>query len=328
MSDVLSQSEIDALLNELNSGEIDIDEIENEKDKVKKYDFKRPSKFAKDHIRTLNIIHDNYGKALSNLLTRYLRAPFNMELITIEVLTYRDFSNSISNPSVLSIIDMKPLNGSIVLEIPPTIAYAIIDRVLGGYTDSNEKIKDFTEIEISIMENIIMDMLEAMKEPWENIIKLNPVLDRIETNPQIAQITSQTDMVILITYKAEIDDMDNFINICIPDLVIDPIVPKLSTKLWFSKDESKHYEEQDTAGIKHKIMDTEVPIKTILGKTKIPFDDIANLQVGDVITLDNNLNEKMKVYIDKDLKYLGNPGVSNKRYSIKISDIVDKENKQ
>jgi len=327
MSDVLSQSEIDALLNELNSGEIDIDEIENEKDKVKRYDFKRPSKFAKDHIRTLNIIHDNYGKALSNLLTRYLRAPFNMELITIEVLTYRDFSNSISNPSILSIIDMNPLNGSIVLEIPPTIAYAIIDRVLGGYTDSSEKIKDFTEIEISIMENIIMDMLQAMKEPWENIIQLNPVLERIETNPQIAQITSQTDMVILITYKAEIDDMDNFINICIPDLVIDPIVPKLSTKLWFSKDESKHYEEQDTAGIKNKIMDTEVPIKTVLGKTKIPFDDIANLQVGDIITLDNNLKEKMSVYIDKELKYLGNPGISNKKYSIKISDVVDKENK-
>ncbi len=327
MSDVLSQSEIDALLNELNSGEIDIDEIENEKDKVKKYDFKRPSKFAKDHIRTLNIIHDNYGKALSNLLTRYLRTPFNMELITIEVLTYRDFNNSISNPSVLSIVDMKPLNGSVVLEIPPTIAYAMIDRVLGGYTDSNEKIKDFTEIETSIMENIIVDMLEAMKEPWENIIKLEPFLDRIETNPQIAQITSQTDMVILITYKAEIDDMDNFINICIPDLVIDPIVPKLSTKLWFSKDDSKHYEEQDSADIKNKIMDTQVPIKTVLGKTKIPFDDIANLQVGDIITLDKNLKDKMQVFIDKDLKYLGNPGISNKKYSIKITDVVSKENK-
>src|SRR6056297_1276082 len=327
MSDVLSQSEIDALLNELNYGEIDIDEIENEKDKVKKYDFKRPSKFAKDHIRTLNIIHDNYGKALSNLLTRYLRTPFNMELITIEVLTYRDFNNSISNPSVLSIVDMKPLNGSVVLEIPPTIAYAMIDRVLGGYTDSNEKIKDFTEIETSIMENIIVDMLEAMKEPWENIIKLEPFLDRIETNPQIAQITSQTDMVILITYKAEIDDMDNFINICIPDLVIDPIVSKLSTKLWFSKDESKNYEEHDTSNIKNKILETDVPIKTILGKTKIPFDDIANLQVGDIISLDKNLKEKMHVYIDKDLKYLGNPGISNKKYSIKVTDIVDKEKK-
>lgn len=328
MSDVLSQSEIDALLNELNSGELDIDEIENEKNSIKKYDFKRPSKFAKDHIRTLNIIHDNYGKALSNLLTRYLRAPFNMELITIEVLTYRDFSNSISNPSILSIVEMNPLNGSIVLEIPPTIAYAIIDRVLGGYTDSNEKVKDFTDIEISIMENIIEDMLKAMKEPWENIIKLDPVLDRIETNPQIAQITSQTDMVILITYKAEIDDMENFINICIPDLVIDPIVPKLSTKLWFSKDDSKHYEEQDVTNIKNRIMETDVPIRTVLGKTTVPFDDIANIQVGDIISLDKNLNDKMEVHVGKDIKYLGNPGVKNKKYSIKITDVVDKESKK
>lgn len=326
MSDILSQSEIDALLNELNSGEIDIDEISSEK-KVKKYDFKRPSKFAKDHIRTLNIIHDNYGKALSTLLTRYLRAPFDMELITIELLSYRDFSNSISNPSILSIIEMKPLNGSIVLEIPPTIASVIIDRVLGGYADSNEKIKDFTDIEISIMENIIVDMLEAMKEPWANIIALDPVLDRIETNPQIAQITSQTDMVILITYKAEIDDMDNFIHICIPDLVIDPIVSKLSTQLWFSKNDTKHYEEHDTSDIKNKILETEVPVKTILGKTKVPFDDIANLQVGDIITLDKNIRDKMAVIVGKDTKYLGNPGVRNKKYSVKITDIVDKERK-
>jgi flagellar motor switch protein FliM len=251
-----------------------------------------------------------------------------MELITIEVLTYRDFSNSISNPSILSIVEMNPLNGSIVLEIPPTIAYAIIDRVLGGYTDSNEKIKDFTDIEISIMENIIEDMLKAMKEPWENIIKLNPVLDRIETNPQIAQITSQTDMVILITYKAEIDDMKNFINICIPDLVIDPIVPKLSTKLWFSKDDSKNYEEQDVTNIKNKIMETEVPIRTVLGKTTVPFDDIANIQVGDIISLDKNLNDKMEVYVGNDIKYLGNPGVKNKKYSIKITDVLGKESKK
>jgi flagellar motor switch protein FliM len=215
-----------------------------------------------------------------------------------------------------------------VLEIPPTIAYAIIDRVLGGYTDSNEKIKDFTDIEISIMENIIEDMLKAMKEPWENIIKLNPVLDRIETNPQIAQITSQTDMVILITYKAEIDDMKNFINICIPDLVIDPIVPKLSTKLWFSKDDSKNYEEQDVTNIKNKIMETEVPIRTVLGKTTVPFDDIANIQVGDIISLDKNLNDKMEVYVGNDIKYLGNPGVKNKKYSIKITDVLGKESKK
>jgi flagellar motor switch protein FliM len=171
-------------------------------------------------------------------------------------------------------------------------------------------------------------MLKAMKDPWENIIRLNPVLDRIETNPQIAQITSQTDMVILITYKAEIDDMENFINICIPDLVIDPIVPKLSTKLWFSKDESKHYEEQDVTNIKNRIMETDVPIRTILGKTVVPFDDIANIQVGDIISLDRNLNEKMEVHVGKNVKYLGNPGIKNKKYSIKLTDVIDKENKK
>jgi flagellar motor switch protein FliM len=324
MSDILSQKEIDALLNELNSGEIDLTEMQETASVVKKYDFKRPSKFAKDHIRTLSIIHDNYAKEASALLTRYLRSPFTMELITIEVLTYRDFNNSISNPSIVSIIDMKPLNGPIILEIPPIIAYAIVDRVLGGFTDPEEETKDFTDIELLIIEGIIQEMTTSFKEPWANIIEIEPALDRIETNPQMAQVTAQTDMVILITYRVAIDEIENFINICIPDLVIDPIISKLTTKVWFSKDEKKKHEELD-ANIASKLMESKVLLKTILGKTEISFDEIANLQVGDIITLDKNIKENVDVYIDNTAKFSGEIGIHNKKYSIKINNVVEKE---
>jgi len=128
-----------------------------------------------------------------------------------------------------------------------------------------------------------------------------------------------------VTYKAEIDNIENFINICIPDIVIDPIVPKLSTKLWFVKDDKKSTDGND-ANIVNKIANTQVPVSVILGNTVVPFKDVANLQVGDVIALDKHEKDKLQLYVDQNVKFLGMPGVSNKKYALKITDVVDKEN--
>src|SRR6056297_396610 len=131
MSDVLSQSEIDALLKNINSGE-DIEEYMGQEDEVTLYDFRRPYKFSRDHIRTFEIIHENFAKAVSPLLTRHLRTGFQMEVVSIEALSFVDFNRSITNPSIIAITDLQPLKGSIVLNMPPSIAYAMVDRLLGG----------------------------------------------------------------------------------------------------------------------------------------------------------------------------------------------------
>lgn len=324
MSEILSQSEIDALLNNINSGEIDtnsiIEKIETEK--VKLYDFSRPNIFAKDHLRTLNMIHDNYGKAISDVLTRYLRSPFQVDLISLEVLTYKDFSNSIPMPSILSIIDMQPLSGSIVLEIPPTIAYVIIDRVLGGFSDPSEKIKEFTEIELSILKGILEQLTDAMKEPWENVADIHPSLERIETNPQIAQVTSQTEMVILATYKSSVENVEDLINICIPHVVIDPIMPNLSTKQWFDQSKENNAMDNDTSAIRDRIINTDMEIRVELGKNTISLGELTNLQAGDVIPLGKNINSSLGLYIGDSLKFAGKPGIRNSKYSVEISEII------
>ena len=155
MSDVLSQSEIDSLLNALSSGELDVDEIkENDEKPVKDYDFARPSKFSKEHLRTLEMIFEHYGRLLSTNLPVYLRKAVQVSVVNSEAVTYSEFANALSNPVLLGIVDFSPLQGSIILELASNLGYAMVDRMLGGRGEPLDKQRDFSEIELLIIERI------------------------------------------------------------------------------------------------------------------------------------------------------------------------------
>ena len=156
MGDVLSQNEIDALLNALSSGELDVDEIKDNGEKqVKDYDFARPSKFSKEHLRTLEIIFEHYGRLLSTNLPVYLRRNIQIEVMNSEAVTYQEFSNALSNPVLLGIVNFAPLQGSIIIEMATNLGYAIVDRMLGGKGESLEKVREYSEIELLILEVLL-----------------------------------------------------------------------------------------------------------------------------------------------------------------------------
>jgi flagellar motor switch protein FliM len=271
--------------------------------KAKSHDFKRASKFAKDHIKTLNIIYDNYARIITNFLTGYLRTLVQVDVVSVEALPYSDFSNSVSNPVILAVIDFAPLSGSIILEIEPHIAYALVDRILGGKGSSMERVREFTEIELAIIERIIIQILNLMREPWENVISIRPRLDKIETNAQFAQIVAQNETVALITLSARVGDVDGMINICIPHMVVEPIVSKLSTKFWFSNVEKEATPEMKES-IEYKVKNTIVPVKAILGETTISVSDFIELQVGDVLPLDKGVNDDMEIHVGDLLNFM------------------------
>ena len=156
MGEVLSQDEIDNLLKALSTGELDADEYkENNTQQVKNYDFARPAKFSKEHLRTLEIIFEHYGRLLYTNLPAYLRKNVQVEVVNSEAVAYSEFSNALSNPVLLGIVNFLPLNGNIILELAPNLGYAIIDRLLGGMGSTIEKKREFTEIEITIIERIL-----------------------------------------------------------------------------------------------------------------------------------------------------------------------------
>jgi len=326
VGDILSQNEIDELLKALNTGEINVLDIQtsNKEKKIRTHDFRRPSKFAKDHLKTLNIIHDNYARLVTNFLTGYLRTLVQVDVVTVETLAYSDFSNSIPDPAILAVVDFSPLSGSIVFELSPAIAYALIDRILGGKGSSVDKIRGFTEIELAIIERIINQILNLMREPWENVIAIRPRLERIETNPQFAQIISPNEMVVLVTLSAHVGDVEGMINICIPHLVVEPIVSKLSTKFWFATTK-KEITEETKKSIENRIERTPVTIKAILGKTTITVNDFLGLQPGDVLPLNTNVNGNLEVMVGNITKFRAKPGVLRNKVALKITEVINKE---
>lgn len=325
MSEVLSQNEIDALLSALNSGELDVHEIEEEKveKKVKEYNFKIPNKFAKDHTRTLQMIHENFSRLLQTYLSGYLRALVQIEVISVDQLTYNEFSNSMPNPSVLGIVDFLPLTGSIIIEMTPSVSFAMIERVLGGTGQAYERSRGFTEIELGLLEKIMGQIISFFRDPWKNVIELRPKLKKIETNPQFAQIMSPNETVALVTLNTKVGDTEGMIHICIPHLVIEPVIPKLSTKFWFSGI-SKEITGNDLKIIEKKIQSTVLPIKVVLGDTDITVGDLLGLHIGDVIPLNTSVDSDLKIYIGSLLKFYGKPGLRNKKVAVKVTKVEKK----
>lgn len=326
MGEILSQSEIDELLKALNEGEISVQEITNEptERKIRNYDFRKPNKFAKDHLRTLTMIHDNFARLVTNFLSGYLRTLVHVEVISVEQLTYHEFNNSISNPVVLGIVELSPLNGSVILEMAPNVAYSLIDRILGGRGTGLQKIRTFTEIELSIIERLISQILQQLKEPWENVIHLKPKLEKIETNSQFAQIISPNETVALVTLSTKIGEVEGMINFCIPHLVIEPVIHKLTTKLWFTAKEAEITDEFKN-DLQERVDSIKVPVKALLGKTDITVNDFLELQVGDVIQLDTNINSKLSVMVGDIHKFNAKPGVRKNKVALKILDVVRKD---
>ena len=228
MSDVLSQSEIDSLLNALSSGELDVDEIkENDEKPVKDYDFARPSKFSKEHLRTLEMIFEHHGRLLSTNLPVYLRKAVQVSVVNSEAVTYSEFANALSNPVLLGIVDFSPLQGSIILELASNLGYAMVDRMLGGRGEPLDKQRDFSEIELLIIERILVVCVNLLCEPWENVEDIHPRLERIETNSQYAQIISPSEMIAIVTLNITIGDVEGLMNICLPYITIEDIMDRI-----------------------------------------------------------------------------------------------------
>ena len=325
MSDVLSQNEIDALLNALSSGELDVDEIkESGEKKVKDYDFARPSKFSKEHLRTLEIIFEHYGRLLSTNLPVYLRKNVQIEVKNSEAVTYQEFSNALSNPVLLGIVNFAPLQGSVIIEMATNLGYAMVDRMLGGKGEALDKVREFSEIELLIIERIFVVCVNLLHEPWQNVMQLTPRLERIETNSQYAQIISPSEMIAIVTISVKIGDVEGLMNICLPYLTVEEVIDKLNTKYWYAN--MQQYDETDYAdAIEVLIRKAQIPVKAILGSSTISVSDFSMLQVGDIIRLDRGAEEELEVYVGNIKKFTALPGSSGDNYAVRITDVIREE---
>ena len=325
MGDVLSQKEIDDLLAAFSSGEIDAEEMKGTTEKqVKNYDFNRPTKFSREHLRTLEIIFEHYGRLLSTHLPAYLRRTVNVEVMNSEAVIYSEFTNALSNPVLLGIVDFKPLEGNIIIELSDNLGFAIVDRMLGGPGLPLDKSRDFSEIELVIIERIFTIITNLLHDPWENVVSLRPRLTRIETNCQFAQMIAPNETVSIITLNVKVGNTEGMLNMCIPYAVLEPVIDKLNTKSWYSSEKLKD-DEVYREFIELVIAKAKVPIKAILGRSTISVNDFVNMQKGDIIKLDTKMEDELNVFVGNIWKFTALPGSSSDTYAIKISSIVREE---
>ena len=325
MGEVLSQSEIDNLLKALNSGELDMEEIKDKDEKqVKNYDFARPTKFSKEHLRTLEIIFEHYGRLLSTNLPAYLRKAVQVEVVNSESVIYSEFSNALSNPVLLGVINMDPLDGSAVMEISGNLAFCIIDRLLGGEGEPLDKMREYSEIEPVILERIFTICVNLLREPWQNVVSITPRLERIETNSQFAQIISPSETIAIVTINVKIGDVEGLMNVCLPFGVLESVMDKLNTKYWFSTMQEKDNKSYNEA-IESLISKAQIPVKAVLGKSSISVNDFLQLHIGDVIKLDRSVDDELDVYVGNIKKFAAMPGSTNDNYAVRITQILKEE---
>ena len=325
MGEVLSQNEIDSLLQALSTGELDVEEIKEDTSRqAKNYDFKRPAKFSKEHLRTLEIIFEHYGRLLSTNLPVYLRKAVQVSVASSETVTFSEFTNALSNPVILGIVNFAPLQGDIIIELASNLGFAILDRMLGGLGNPLEKNRDFSEIELSILEKIMVTCIQLMKEPWKNVIPLTPTLERIETNPQFAQVIAPSDMIAIVTLNMKIGDIEGFMNVCLPYFTLETIMDKVNTKFWFSTMKEVNGENYEIY-LESMIRKVDIPVKVILGRSSVSVQDFVSLQVGDIIRLDTKIDSELDVYVGNLKKFAAVPGSTKDQYGVRVTSVNREE---
>ncbi|GAA0395522.1 flagellar motor switch protein FliM [Paenibacillus motobuensis] len=323
MVDVLSQNEIDALLAALSSGEMDAEELKKEETqkKIRSYDFKRAVRFSKDHIRSLTRIHENFARYLTTYFSAQLRTFVQINVVQVEQLPYDEFIRSIPKMTILNIFEAEPLEGRMVLEVHPNVAFAMLDRLLGGMGIAPSKIGSLTEIETIIMEKIFSRAFDSLQEAWKTVIDIQPRMEGLETNPQFMQIVSPNETIALISLSTKIGDTSGMINLCIPHVVIEPIMPKLSVHHWFvSQKKSRAPEEMDA--LRNRVSKANLPIIAELGESNITVREFLELSAGDVISLNKSVQEGLAIRVGDRLKYIGSPGTLKDRVAVQIDEIV------
>ncbi|MGI6604153.1 MAG: flagellar motor switch protein FliM [Firmicutes bacterium] len=320
MAEVLSQAEIDSLLHALSSGSISVENIkeEEEQKRIRIYDFKRPNRFSKEQIRTLYMLHDNFARLLSTYLAAHLRTPVQINLLSVQEMTFDEFSRSLPSPTLMAMVSLTELSGQMLVEVNLSLALAFVERLFGGKASGIASVRTLTDIELAVLGRIMAQILQLLDEAWVNISALGAMLERLETNPQFLQIVAPTEMVALVSLQVKVDEAEGLFNLCFPYLLLKPIAAKLSAHHWFST------QEQSELGVNQELMRQRlagamVPVSALLGTADIVVEDLLNLQEGDVIKLDTPAAGGIKVLVGEKPKFWGRPGQVGNKVGVKIT---------
>jgi len=289
---------------------------------VKRYDFRRPDKFSKDQLRTLQIIHESFARGMATHLSGYMRTMVEGEVLSVSQTSYDEFIRSLPNPTLIAVLSFPPLEGSGLIEIPPDVSFVIIDRLLGGPGTVPPRLRELTEIEQTVMRRVLNRAVSAFGEAWENLVPMEPRLERLEVNPQFVQLVPPQDMVIVVVVRVHWRGMEGRINICIPHAALEPVAPRLTAHYLFGSahtpEAGRHVEE-----LKRRVVAMSVPVTVTLGHARVTVGELLELAPGDVVRLETRVGDDLPVRIGDKTKFWGRPGRVGSRLAVEITEVVD-----
>ncbi|MCT2534531.1 flagellar motor switch protein FliM [Aquibacillus koreensis] len=318
--EVLSQNEIDALLSALSSGEMDANQLKREENdkKVRVYDFKRALRFSKDQIRSISRIHENFARLLTTYFSAQLRTYTHISVASVDQIPYEEFIRSIPTMTILNIYSVSPLDGRIIFEFNPNIAYAMLDRMLGGKGSSVNKIENLTEIETTLMSQLFEKALDNLQEAWESVVEIDPILEEFEVNPQFLQLVSPNETVVVVSLNTTIGESSGMINICIPHVVLEPIIPRLSVHYWMQTEKPKNRKPEEYENITKGLESAILDMKVVLGKSTINLSELLHLNENDIIPLDQAIDQPIQLYVDDEPMFSVQPGKKKQKLAVQI----------
>ncbi len=320
MADILSQNEIDALLDGSDEDQVEKVESEDSGEKIMLYDFKRPNRVSKEQLRAIKGIHDKMSRNLASHISTVMRSIIEIQLQSVDQMTYGEFLMSLPSPTSFNIFSVKPLDGSAILELNPSIVFPMLDRLLGGKGESYEGERELTDIELNLIETILRLIMSKLKDAWGGVAEIYPVVEAKESSPNVIQIVSQNEIVIMIVLEITIGETSGMINIAYPVIYLEPILSKLANKDIMQGETNA--KKSKNSELKELIKRADITNEGILGKTTLNFKDLLNLKKGSIIRLDAPASDSAIISIDKKEIFEAKMGIHNHHKTLKITKII------
>ena len=327
MAKILSQQEIDALLNNVAAAggtTAALDDSSPQSEIARKavaYDFKHPNRVSKDQMRTLESLHSNFAGHLGSALSGITRSVVDIDLLSVDQITYSEFIMSLASPSCTYVFTLSPLEGAGIIDFNPSVVFAFVDRMFGGIGKTLNTERELTGIEKTIMSKIVNRGFKELERAWHHIIELQIKQTNFESNPQFIQIVPPGETVIVISLQIKMQSSSGIMTICYPYLTLEGVVNKLSAQNWIDKNKKMMDNSELKLNVR-RLNPVQTPIRAILGSATINIRDLISIKTGDVIKLDKPFDQDIEIIVGDKLKYHARPGLSGHQLAAKITNTI------
>ena len=325
MPEQLSQSQIDALLKKMASGG---EEVQEEKTKVKEYDFKSPKKFTKEQLKAMDGLYETFSRMLASYFSGLLRTVCEINVVQIEEQRYYEYNNALPDTALMGLVEMRPENkryegSTFIMDMSTSVGFYLVDRVLGGPGTGYNLNRDYTDIEIAILGNIIDKITQRLQETWQNNLPIAAKLAEIQTNARLLQVYAPEDVVLIVILNVKLGQVEGNLNICMPAEFLESVMHTFSLRYARpTKHQDRDKEEQKKRIILENVCESEMEVRVIFDRFQLELQEIMQLQPDDVIPLAKRVDSDVLVTVEKIPWFTAKLGQTKKKKAVRLNDIL------